>query len=74
MQVGKAAQFVGPLLGFGGGGEDAPHRREGEGAEADGAFEGGPHVVARVRSDQMQDLLGLELALDLLGEQAVEEL
>ena len=71
MQVGK---FARPLLGLGGGGEDAPDGRQGEGAEADGAFEGGTHVVTLVLGDQRQELLGLELALDLLGEEAVEEL
>lgn len=71
MQVGK---FVGPLFGLGGGGQDAPNGRQREGAEADGAFEGGTHIIALVMGDQGQELLGLELALDLLGEQAVEEL
>ena len=61
-------------LGLGGGGEDAPDRRQGEGAEADGTLEGGTHIVTLVVGDQGQQLLGLEFALDLLGEQAVEEL
>ena len=32
------------------------------------------HIVTLVVGDQRQQLLGLQLALDLLGEQAVEEL
>ena len=71
MQVGK---FVGPWFGLGGGGQDAPHGRQGEGAEADGAFEGGTDVITLVMGDQGQELLGLEFALDLLGQEAVEEL
>ena len=74
MQVGKTAQFARPLLGLGGGGEDASDGCQGEGAEADGAFEGGTHVVTLVLGDRGQELLGLELALDLLGQEAVEEL
>ena len=71
MQVGK---FARPLFGFGVGGEDAPDGRHGESAEADGAFKGGTHVVTLVLGDQGQELLGLEFALDLLGQEAVEEL
>ena len=71
MQVGK---FVGPWFGLGGGGQDASDGRQGEGAEADGAFEGGTHIVTLVLGDQGQELLGLEFALDLLGQEAVEEL
>ena len=71
MLVGK---FIQQRFGFGGGGEDAPYRSQGVGAEADGTLEGGTHVVAPVVRDQCQQLLGLEFALDLLGEQAVEEL
>ena len=61
MQVGK---FARPLFGLGGGGEDAPDGRQGEGAEADGAFEGSTHVVTLVLGDQGQELLGLELLGD----------
>ena len=64
VQVGK---FVQPGLGLGGGGEDAPDGGQGEGAEADGALEGGTHVVTLVLGDQGQELLGLQFALDLLG-------
>ena len=71
MQVGE---FVQERLGLGGGGEDAADRRQGEGAEADGALEGGTHIVTLVVGDQGQQLLGLQFALDLLGEQAIEEL
>ena len=71
MQVGE---FVQERFGLGGGGQDAADGRQGEGAEADGAFQGGTHVVTLIMGDQRQQLLGLEFALDLLGEQAVEEL
>ena len=71
MQVGK---FVGPLFWLGGGGQNAADRRQRESAEADRAFEGGAHIVPLVVGDQGQELLGLELALGLLGEQAIEEL
>ena len=71
MQVDK---FVGPLFWLGGGGQDAPDGRQGEGRRSGRAFEGGAHIVTLVLGDQGQKLLGLELALDLLGEQAVEEL
>ena len=56
------------------GGEDAADRRQGEGAEADGAFQGLEHVVTLIVGQQRQQLLRLQFALDLLGEQAVEEL
>jgi hypothetical protein len=71
MQLGE---FIQQRLGLGGSGEDAPHRRQGEGAEANGPLEGGTHVVALVLRHQSQELLRLQFALDLLGEQAVEEL
>ena len=71
MQVGE---FVQERLGLGLGGEDAADRRQGEGAEADGAFQGREHVVTPIVGQQCQQLLRLQLALDLLGEQAVEEL
>ena len=71
MQVGE---FLQQRLGLGGGGEDAADRRQGEGAEADGTLESGTHIVTLVVGHQRQQLLGLEFALDLLGEQAVEEL
>ena len=71
MQFGK---FVQEQFGAGVGRQDAADRRQREGAEADGTLEGGLHVVALVVGDQGQQLLGLQFALDLLGEQAIEEL
>ncbi len=71
MQVDK---FVGPLFWLGGGGQDAAGWPPGRSAEADGALKAAAHIVTLVLGDQGQKLLGLELALDLLGEQAVEEL
>ena len=71
MQVGE---FIQERFGLGVSGEDASHRRQGEGAEADGTLESGTHIVTLVVSDQRQQLLGLKFALDLLGEQAIEEL
>ncbi len=43
MQLGE---FVQERFGPGIGGEDAADRRQGEGTEADGAFQSGTHVVA----------------------------
>ena len=54
-------------------GEDAADRGQGEGAEANGAFQGGANVFALIVSDQRQQVLRLQFALDLLGEQAIEE-
>ena len=71
LQVGEFLQ-QGP--GSGGGGEDAAHGGQGESAEADGPFEGGPHVVTAIVGHEGQQLLGLQFALDLLGQEAVEEL
>lgn len=56
------------------GGEDASDGGEGEGAEARGMLQGCQYVAALVMGEQRQELLGLQLALHLLGEQAVEEL
>jgi hypothetical protein len=61
---------LGPSLG----GKDALDRGQREGAEADGAFQGGVNVLTLIVGDQRQQLLRLQLALDLLGEQAIEEL
>src|ERR1700694_2862366 len=71
MQVGE---FVEQGFRLGAGGKDAPNGSQGEGAEADGTLEGGTHVVALIVGYQRQQLLRLEFALDLLGEQAIEEL
>ena len=71
LQVGE---FVQERLGLGLGGEDAADRRQGEGAEANGAFQGLEHIVAPIVGQQRQQLLRLQLALGLFGEQAVEEL
>ena len=70
----QVGEFVQERFGLGGGGQDAADGRQGEGAEADGTFQGGLHVVTLVVGHQRQQLLGLQFALDLLGEQAVEEL
>ena len=70
MQVGE---FVEQGFRLGASGEDAPDRRQGEGAEADGAFQSLVHIVALILSQQRQELLGLQFALDLFGEQAIEE-
>ncbi len=56
------------------GGEDAADGGEGEGAEARGMLQGCQYIAALVMGEQRQELLGLQLALHLLGEQAVEEL
>ena len=66
-------EFIEQGPGSGVGGEDAADGGEREGAEADGAVEGGADVVPRVLRSQGEQVLGLQLALDLLGEQAVEE-
>src|SRR5579862_5964174 len=71
LQVGE---FVEQGFGLGAGGEDASDRGQGEGAKADGPLEGGTHVVAWVVGYQRQQLLGLPFALDLLGQEAIEEL
>ena len=71
MQLGE---FIQERLGLGGGGEDAADRCQREGAEANGPLEGGTHVVARILRHHSQQLLRLQFALDLFGEQAVEEL
>ena len=67
-------EFVEPGLGSRLGGEDALHRRQREGAKADSAFQGGVDVVALIVGDQRQQLLRLQLAVGVLGEQAGEEL
>lgn len=56
------------------GGEDALHRSQREGPEADSAFQGGVDVVTLIVGDQRQELLCLQLAVGLLGKQAIEEL
>lgn len=71
MQVGE---FVEQRFRPGAGGKDAPDRRQREGAEADRAFQSLVHIVALILRQQRQELLGLQFALDLFGEQAVEEL
>ncbi len=67
-------KFIEQGLGSSLGGEDALDRGQREGAEADGAFQGGVDVVALIVGDQCQQLLRLQLAVDLLGQQAIEEL
>src|SRR6266540_2211513 len=71
MQVGE---FVEQGFWLGASSEDAPDRRQGEGAEADGTLQGLAHVVALILGHEPQELLGLPFALALLGKQAVEEL
>src|SRR5579863_9370987 len=71
MEIGE---FVEQGFRLGTGGENAPDCRQGEGAEADGAFQSLMHIVALILSQERQELLCLQFALDLLGEQAVEEL
>ena len=66
-------EFVEKRPGSGVSGEDATDRGQREGAEADGAIESGTHVVARVAGGQGQQVLSLQLALDLFGEQTVEK-
>ena len=70
MQVG---QFLQEWLRLGRGGKDASDCCERKGAEADGAFQGFEHIVASIVGDEGQQLLGLPFALDLSGEQTVEE-
>jgi hypothetical protein len=67
-------KFIEQGLGASLGGEDALDRGQREGAETDGAFQGGVDVVALIVGDQRQQLLCLQLAVDLLGQQAIEEL
>ena len=71
MQVGE---FIQQRLGPGRGGEDTADGRQGEGAEANGPLERGTHVVTLVMRHQCQQLLCLQFALDLLGQQTFEEL
>ncbi len=70
----QVSEFIQEGLGLGSGGEDATDRCQREGAEADGPLEGGTHIVTPVMGDQRQELLRLEFALNLLGEQALQEL
>src|SRR6202046_3336262 len=70
MEIGE---FVEQRFRLGTGGENAPDCRQGEGAEADRAFQSLVHIVALILSQERQELLCLQFALDLLGEQAVEE-
>jgi hypothetical protein len=67
-------KFIEQGLGSSLGGEDALDRGQREGAKADGALEGGVDVVALIVGDQCQQLLRLQLAVDLLGQQPIEEL
>jgi hypothetical protein len=64
------AQGFGPSLS----GKNALDRRQRVGAETHGMFQGGADVVTLIVGDQGQQLLGLQLPLGLLGQQAVEEL
>ena len=71
LQIGQLIQErPGPACG----GQNASDRRQREGAEADGTLEGGSHVVTLVMRHQRQQLLRLQFALHLLGQQTVEEL
>lgn len=70
----QVGEFIQKGLGFGRGGENAPHGSQREGAEANGPLESGTHIVPLIVGDQGQQLLGLQLALNLLLQQAVEEL
>ena len=63
-------QGFGPSLS----GKNALHRGQRVGAETHGMFQGGTDVVTLIVGDQGQQLLGLQLPLGLLGQQAVEEL
>src|SRR5436305_10756041 len=67
-------EFIEERFGPGAGGQDAADRRQGESTETDGMLQGSAHVGTLVVSHQRQQLLRLQLALDLLGEQTVEEL
>jgi hypothetical protein len=49
-------------------------RGQREGAKANGVCQGGANVVPLIVGEQCQQLLGLQLPLGLLGQQAVEEL
>jgi len=71
VQLGESLQRrFGPGLGR----QDAAYRCQGEGPEADGTLQGRQHIGTLVMRHQRQQLLGLQFALDLLGQQAVEEL
>src|SRR6266498_4078335 len=70
----QLSEFVEQRLGPGLGCQNAADGGQGEGAEAEGTLEGGEHIVTLVMRQQRQELLGLQLALDLLLEQAIEEL
>jgi hypothetical protein len=67
-------QFIEQGLGPSLGGKDALHRGQREGAEADGTFQGGVDIITLIVGDQCQQLLRLQLAVDLLRQQAIEEL
>ena len=71
VQFGKLLQ---QSLGPGLRGQNAAHGGQGEGAEVDGALQGRQHIITLVMRHQRQQLLGLQLALDLLGQEPVEEL
>ena len=70
MQIGE---FVEQRFGPAASGEDAPDRCQGESAEADGAFQSLLHIVALILSQKRQQLLRLEFALDLFGQEAIKE-
>lgn len=71
MQLGKfLQQRLGPGLGC----QDAAHGGQGEGAEADGAFQRPQHIVTLVMGQERQELLRLQLGIGLLVQEAVEEL
>jgi len=70
----SVGQLVQERLGFGGGGQDAAHGGQGEGAEADGSLQGLEHVGTLIMGQQGQELLRLQFALDLLGQESFEEL
>ena len=67
-------EFLQERFGPGGGGEDARDGGEREGAEANGTLQGLVDVACLVVGQEDQELLGLELAVGLLGQQTVEEL
>src|SRR5580658_2887609 len=67
-------EFLQERLGLGVGGENTADRRQREGTEADRAFQSGQHVGTLVLSHERKQLLRLQFALDLLGQETIEEL
>src|SRR5437763_12829318 len=67
-------ELIEERLGLGSSGEDAADRGQREGAETDGAFESGENVRALIMSHESQQLLCLQFALGLFGQETVEEL